>query len=75
MSPFTRREAACEHSTAPSRLSQLEARRYIAKISDTAGNAKLLVKLGPKRDMGEHAPSDNWKMAAKGHNFAVWERA
>ena len=44
---------------------------YVSKVDE-----RLLVKLGPRFDMGWLAPKDEdgWKMCASGPNYAVWER-
>lgn len=43
---------------------------YLAKVDD-----KLFIKLGPRYDLGDKQPSDEWKLAAAGNDFAIWERA
>ena len=37
---------------------------------------RLVLKLGPRRDMDSLLPdsSQGWVMAAKGHDWALWER-
>lgn len=43
---------------------------YVASIDD-----RLLVKLGPRYDMGGLLPKEeDWAQAASGKDFAVWER-
>lgn len=44
---------------------------YVASIDD-----RLVVKLGPRFDMGGLKPNkdDGWAKAASGDDFAVWER-
>lgn len=44
---------------------------YMASIDD----GQVLVKLGPRFDIGEHAPSlEKYDIAAFGINYCVWER-
>jgi Alpha-amylase C-terminal beta-sheet domain len=47
------------------------ARRYVACV-----DGRVLVKLGPRMEMGVLLPhdEDGWKMAACGWDFAVWEK-
>ncbi len=36
---------------------------------------RLVVKLGPRVDMGDKYPGrENWQKAMDGCNFAIWER-
>jgi alpha-amylase len=43
---------------------------YVAEVGEG-----LLVKLGGRFDMGDHAPSkEEWKKVVSGHHFCVWER-
>lgn len=42
---------------------------YLAKVDD-----RLMVKLGPRYDMGDLSPGEAWKMVSSGKDFAVWER-
>jgi len=43
---------------------------YLAKIDE-----KVILKMGPRYELGDHSPreEDGWKIAASGHNYAVWE--
>ena len=45
---------------------------YVARC-----NGNVTIKMGPRYDMGGLVPkeSDGWKMAAKGQDFAIWEKA
>ena len=44
---------------------------YVAKVDD-----KVLVKLGPRYDMGWLTPKEDegWQLCATGKNYAIWER-
>ena len=42
---------------------------YLAKVDD-----KLLVKLGPRYDLGDKAPGEGWNIVSSGQDFAIWER-
>ncbi|KAI8471662.1 MAG: alpha-amylase [Monoraphidium minutum] len=44
---------------------------YMAEI-----DGKVLVKLGPRMDMGSHAPApgSGWAVAASGDDYCVWEK-
>jgi alpha-amylase len=44
-----------------------EEKIYIAKINGT-----VLVKLGPKMDMGSFTPNSDWDLYESGNNFAIW---
>ena len=36
---------------------------------------RVMLKLGPRMDMGAHVPNDKeWKIVTWGKDFAVWER-
>lgn len=43
---------------------------YFATIDD-----KLAVKLGPRADLGSLKPGSEWKVAAEGKDFTVWEKS
>lgn len=46
-----------------------ESDMYVANIAD-----RVILKLGPRMDMGRLAPSEqDWKLASYGDRFAVWE--
>nr|PNR35675.1 hypothetical protein PHYPA_021525 [Physcomitrium patens] len=46
-----------------------EADIYVASIAD-----RVLVKLGPRMDMGLLLPNERfWKLATSGENYAIWE--
>ncbi|GAB4820889.1 hypothetical protein N2152v2_007935 [Parachlorella kessleri] len=58
--------------TADAKLEILAADKdlYVATI-----NNRVMVKLGPRMDMGAHVPNDKeWKIVTWGKDFAVWER-
>jgi len=43
---------------------------YVATIDD-----KVMVKLGPRYDMGKLTPKkEEWQKAINGKDFCVWER-
>lgn len=42
---------------------------YIANIDE-----KVIMKIGPKGDLGQFQPSDDFQLAASGEDYAVWER-
>lgn len=42
---------------------------YVAKVG-----GELLLKLGPRYDMGHLAPGKEWKKEASGKDWCVWKR-
>ena len=51
-------------------ITTCDADLYLANIDD-----RLIVKLGPRFDLGDQLPKDGWKLAEAGQDFAIWERA
>lgn len=45
-----------------------EAELYVASIDE-----KIMVKIGPKMDLGNLIP-DNFQLATSGEQYAVWEK-
>lgn len=43
---------------------------YVASIDE----GKIMVKIGPKMDMGNLIPWNSYKLASSGNNYAVWEK-
>ncbi|PON94188.1 Alpha-amylase [Trema orientale] len=46
-----------------------EADLYMAAIDD-----KIIMKIGPKMDLGNFLPPSNYQVATSGQDYAVWER-
>lgn len=42
---------------------------YLAEVDD-----KLFIKLGPRYDLGDKQPGQEWQLATAGNDFAIWER-
>jgi hypothetical protein len=46
--------------------------QYVADVQGQQGMVR--VKLGPKHEMGDKTPKDDWKQVLKGVDFCVWEK-
>ena len=66
---FGRRKQAGVNATSSLEIIRADSDLYLAKVGE-----KLMVKLGPRFDLGELNPSesDGWKAGASGNNWCVW---
>lgn len=58
------------HSQSKVSILAAEKDMYVALVGDS-----VLCKLGPRFDMGDLAPSDEWVLSCSGTDWAVWEKA
>eukprot|EP00898_Chlorokybus_atmophyticus_P002293 jgi/Chlat1/3064/Chrsp21S03381 len=57
------------HAESPVSILAAEADLYMANIDD-----KLMVKLGPRHDLGHLAPDGGWESVAWGNDYCVWKK-
>ena len=64
------RKRNCIHTESSCSILVADADLYIASIDD-----KVIVKLGPRFELGSHTPDpQKYRVAAFGNEFCVWER-
>ncbi|GBG64666.1 hypothetical protein CBR_g45721 [Chara braunii] len=61
------------HAKSPVKILAAESDMYVAEVIGTSGS--VILKLGPRYDMGKLTPSKgDWRKAASGRNYSVWEK-